>query len=102
MEGEAATRMTLMSKKGQIKLASDGVTLLEGKREALLQELIDRARELRSLRSELHLRGRRAVADLDAGAEEAVLVDRLLGIVDDEGEQPDARDHPPDDDPLAA
>ncbi len=64
MEGEAATRMTLMSKKGQIKLASDGVTLLEGKREALLQELIDRARELRSLRSELHLRGRRAVADL--------------------------------------
>ncbi len=64
MEGEAATRMTLMSKKGQIKLASDGVTLLEGKREALLQELIDRAKELRTLRTELHLRGRRAVADL--------------------------------------
>jgi len=64
MEGEAATRMTLMSKKGQIKLASDGVTLLEGKREALLQELIDRAKELRKLRTELHLRGRRAVADL--------------------------------------
>ena len=44
MEGEAATRMTLMSKKGQIKLASDGVVLLEGKREALLQELIERAK----------------------------------------------------------
>ena len=64
MEVEAATRMTLMSKKGQIKLASDGVVLLEGKREALLQELIERAKELRKLRTELHLRGRRAVADL--------------------------------------
>ncbi len=64
MEGEAATRMTLMSKKGQIKLASDGVTLLEGKREALLQELIDRAKELRVLRGELHERGRRSVLDL--------------------------------------
>lgn len=64
MQGEAATRMTLMAKKGQIKLASDGVTLLEGKREALLKELIDRARQLRSLRNELHQRGRRAVADL--------------------------------------
>jgi len=64
MEGEAPTRMTLMSKKGQIKLASDGVTLLEGKREALLKELIDRAKELRELRNELHERGRRSVADL--------------------------------------
>ncbi len=64
MDNEAATRMTLMTKKGQIKLASDGVTLLEGKREALLQELIDRAKELRSLRNELHVRGRRSVADL--------------------------------------
>lgn len=64
MEGEAATRMTLMAKKGQIKLASDGVTLLEGKREALLKELIDRAKALRDLRNELHLRGRRSVADL--------------------------------------
>ena len=81
MEGEAATRMTLMSKKGQIKLASDGVTLLEGKREALLQELIDRARELRSLRSELHLRGRRAVADLAfARAAQGTPSVRSLGV----------------------
>ncbi len=64
MTGEAATRMTLMSKKGQIKLASDGVTLLEGKREALLKELIDRARQLRSLRNELHTRGRRSMVSL--------------------------------------
>jgi V/A-type H+-transporting ATPase subunit D len=64
MEGEAPTRMTLMSKKGQIKLASDGVTLLEGKREALLKELIDRAKQLRDLRNELHERGRRSMADL--------------------------------------
>ena len=64
MEGEAATRMTLMAKKGQIKLASDGVTLLEGKREALLKELIDRAKLLRELRSDLHRRGRISVVDL--------------------------------------
>ncbi len=64
MTGEAATRMTLMSKKGQIKLASDGVSLLEGKREALLKELIDRARLLRSLRNELHTRGRRSMVSL--------------------------------------
>lgn len=64
MTGEAATRMTLMSKKGQIKLASDGVSLLEGKREALLKELIDRAKQLRLLRNELHTRGRRAILAL--------------------------------------
>lgn len=59
-----ATRMTLMSKKAQIKLASDGVTLLEGKREALLKELIDRAKKLRVLRKDLQVRGRRSVAAL--------------------------------------
>jgi V/A-type H+-transporting ATPase subunit D len=59
-----ATRMTLMSKKGQIKLASDGVSLLEGKREALLQELIDRAKKLRELRNELQLRGRTAMTSI--------------------------------------
>ena len=81
MEGEAATRMTLMSKKGQIKLASDGVTLLEGKREALLQELIDRAKALRKLRTELHLRGRRAVADLAfARAAQGTPSVRSLGV----------------------
>ncbi len=56
--------MTLMSKKSQIKLASDGVSLLEGKREALLQELIERAKILRGLRNDLHIRGRRSVGDL--------------------------------------
>ena len=64
MDGEAATRMTLMAKKGQIKLASDGVTLLEGKREALLKELIERAKALREMRNDLHRRGRMAVASL--------------------------------------
>lgn len=64
MDGEAPTRMTLMAKKGQIKLASDGVTLLEGKREALLKELIERAKELRELRNDLHKRGRMSVASL--------------------------------------
>ncbi len=56
------TRMNLLARKAQIKLASDGVQLLEGKREALLKELIERARELRALRKNLHERGRAAVA----------------------------------------
>jgi len=64
MDAGAATRMELMAKRSQIKLASDGVMLLEGKREALLKELIERARRLRSLRNELHERGRRAVGRL--------------------------------------
>ncbi len=50
--------MNLLAKRAQIKLAADGVTLLKGKREALLKELIARARQLRHLRQELHTRGR--------------------------------------------
>lgn len=57
----APTRMNLLARKAQVKFASDGVQLLEGKREALLKELIERARELRQLRNELHKRGRVAV-----------------------------------------
>ncbi len=53
--------MNLLARKAQIKFASDGVQLLEGKREALLKELIERARELRALRNELHQLGRKAV-----------------------------------------
>lgn len=64
MEQVTATRMELMARRASIKLASDGVTLLEGKREALLKELIERAKQLRSLRNELHQRGRRAVGRL--------------------------------------
>ncbi len=64
MENLAPTRMNLMARRAQIKLASDGVHLLKGKREALLKELIKRARELRALREELHLRGRRAASAL--------------------------------------
>lgn len=58
----APTRMNLLARKAQIKFASDGVQLLEGKREALLKELIERAKELRKLRNELHDRGRASVA----------------------------------------
>lgn len=64
MDTGAPTRMELMAKRAQIKLAKDGVSLLEGKREALLQELITRAKLLKSLRNELHVRGRRAVGSL--------------------------------------
>ncbi len=64
MENLAPTRMNLLARKAQIKLATDGVSLLKGKREALLKELIKRARELRALRQELHERGRRAAGAL--------------------------------------
>jgi V/A-type H+-transporting ATPase subunit D len=49
--------MNLLAKRAQIKLASDGVNLLKGKREALLKELIERAKALRTLRQELQRRG---------------------------------------------
>ena len=64
MDSGAPTRMEMMAKRAQIKLASDGVALLEGKREALLQELIERAKKLRTLRQKLHEMGRRAVGSL--------------------------------------
>lgn len=76
-----ATRMTLMAKRGQIKLAKDGVTLLEGKREALLQELIARAKKLRTLRNELHQRGRKSVAELAiARGAQGTPVVRSMGV----------------------
>lgn len=76
-----ATRMTLMAKKGQIKLASDGVTLLEGKREALLKELIARAKKLRTLRNDLQVKGRRSVATLAmARATDGTAGVRSLGV----------------------
>ncbi|MFP6583369.1 MAG: V-type ATP synthase subunit D [Candidatus Hydrogenedentota bacterium] len=64
MDSAPATRMTMMTKKASIKLASDGVSLLEGKREALLTELIDRAKELKLLRNDLHIRGRASIGSL--------------------------------------
>ena len=60
MENLAPTRMNLLSRRAQIKLASDGVNLLKGKREALLKELLEQARQLRSLREDLSRRGRQA------------------------------------------
>ncbi len=62
MENVAATRMALLERRAQIKLASDGAELLRGKREALLKELLSRIRELRALREELDTRGRLARA----------------------------------------
>ncbi len=60
----APTRMNLLKQKAQIKMAADGAELLKGKRDALMQELIDRARLLRDMRNELHERGRKAEASL--------------------------------------
>ncbi|MDX9975959.1 MAG: V-type ATP synthase subunit D [FCB group bacterium] len=64
MDSLAPTRMNLLQLKAQVKLAKDGVGLLKGKRDALLQELLGRARELRAMRDDLYQRGREAVATL--------------------------------------
>jgi V/A-type H+-transporting ATPase subunit D len=53
----APTRMNMLLLKGQIKMAAEGVTLLKGKRDALMQELLVRARELRDMRNQLHAKG---------------------------------------------
>lgn len=62
MDNMAPTRMNMLVLKGQIKLAADGVGLLKGKRDALMQELLKRARELRDMRNDLHRRGREAAS----------------------------------------
>ena len=70
MDNIAPTRMNMLTLKGQIKLASDGVGLLKGKRDALMQELLQRARQLRDMRNKLHERGR--------AAEEAIALARAV------------------------
>ncbi len=60
LETTSPTRMNLIARRSQIKLAADGAQLLQGKREALLKELLARARELLTLRRELERRGRTA------------------------------------------
>lgn len=67
MDNAAPTRMNMLLLKGQIKMAADGVSLLKGKRDALMQELLKRARALALMRDELHARGR-AAADTMAMA----------------------------------
>ncbi len=64
MDTLAPTRMNLLTRRAQIKLSADGVTLLKGKRDALLKELIERTQELQSLREELYRIGRVAQADV--------------------------------------
>ncbi len=64
MENIKPTRMNLLSRRGQIKLASDGLTILRGKREALLKELIRRARILRDKQAAMQRNAREAAASL--------------------------------------
>ncbi len=63
-ENITPTRMNLLSRRSQVKLASDGLSILRGKREALLKDLIRRARLLRDKQRELQHRGREANAAL--------------------------------------
>lgn len=64
MDTPAPTRMNLLARRAQRRLAADGAVLLKGKREALMKELIARARDLARVRRELHRRGRASVAAL--------------------------------------
>ena len=64
MENITPTRMNLLSSRAQVKLASDGVEILRGKREALLKELVKRARMLRDRQTELQRRSRESGATL--------------------------------------
>jgi len=64
MDNIAPTRMNMLTLKGQIKMASDGVGLLKGKRDALMQELLRRARQLRDARNILHAKGRVSAASI--------------------------------------
>jgi len=64
MDNIAPTRMNMLTLKGQIKMAADGVGLLKGKRDALMQELLRRARQLRDARNVLHEKGRVAAASI--------------------------------------
>jgi V/A-type H+-transporting ATPase subunit D len=63
-ENVIPTRMNLLARRAQFKLASDGLVVLRGKRDALLKELIARARRFRELQRELQERGRAAAAAL--------------------------------------
>jgi V/A-type H+-transporting ATPase subunit D len=62
--------MNMLILRGQIKLAQDGVGLLKGKRDALMQELISRARQLATMRDELFDRGK--------AAEESIVMARAV------------------------
>ena len=64
MDNIAPTRMNMLTLKGQIKMAADGVGLLKGKRDALMQELLKRARQLRDARNVLHAKGRTAASSI--------------------------------------
>ena len=64
MDNLAPNRMNLMSRRAQIRLASSGATLLRGKRNALLKDLLKYARELKNLYNDLNRLGRVAAASL--------------------------------------
>ncbi len=64
MENIKPTRMNLLSRRSQIKLANDGLLILRGKREALLKELVRRAVLLKNKQLEMHRRAREANAAL--------------------------------------
>lgn len=64
MENIKPTRMNLLSRRGQIKLANDGLAILRGKREALLKELVRRATLLKNKQMKMQKLSHDANAEL--------------------------------------
>ncbi len=64
MERISATRMNLLRKKEQIKLAQQGTEALKNKRDALLQEFFSLIKDLSSFRDKLDRSSREAVNSL--------------------------------------
>ncbi len=64
MERISPTRMNLLRKKEQIKLAQQGVEALKNKRDALLQEFLSLVKDLSSFREKLEESSREAVNSL--------------------------------------
>lgn len=64
MENIKPTRMNLLNRRGQIKLATDGLVILRGKREALLKELVRRATLLLNKQAKMQRRAHEANAAL--------------------------------------
>jgi V/A-type H+-transporting ATPase subunit D len=64
MENVSPTRMNLLSRKSQLKIAFQGVDLLRKKRDALMEEFIKEAKNIAFSRTELEKNINKATSDL--------------------------------------